>query len=349
MVDIGSVATISSLLIAFIVPFIGFLIDIYGRKPFIILTGITQAISLLIVSYTNLYPLIILSYALYTFSFMAGQPARGAMTAESVTPERMGEAFGLVTTPFFIARVLIPSLAGLSADIIGFSDTFLYGAIIIVIGVVIFAFLSVETLKERKPIISSSQMIKSLKPYRRLGWLYLGAMIDRFAWALWMPLLNAYLATLFNLSATDIGILNSIMGFSTLSTQYLLGRLIDRIGYFKGLALSEFTGLVSTALLSISQSIILVIISLISIGISISLWIPSYNNAVSLNTEEKYRALEYSKVNSYRLFIAIPAPYIGGYLYDFIGVAYPFISSSILMLITTLFFYYYAIANYQSS
>jgi len=51
-----------------------------------------------------------------------------------------------------------------------------------------------------------------------------------------MHLLNAYLTALFNLSATDIGILNSIMGFSTLSTQYLLGRLIDRIGYFKGLA-----------------------------------------------------------------------------------------------------------------
>jgi len=339
MADIGAIATISSLLIAVIIPFLGILVDYYGRKPFIILTGFTMVLSLVILGYSTLYILLIASFALMNFSFMAGQPARGAMLAESVAKERMGEAFGIVTTSFFISRVFIPSVAGVMADTIGYKTTFLIGGIVVLIGVIIFWLLGIETLEKKKIKFSWKESIKSLKPLKKLSWFYTGIILDRFAWALWMPLLNAYIGDAYGLSATEIGFLNSIMFLATLSTQYLTGKWIDKIGYLLGLTFSELAGFTATILLGIFHSIELLTLGLIFIGFSVSLWIPAYNNAVALNTEKEYRAIEYSKANSYRAFAAIPAPYIGGYLYDYIASTMPFIFSSSLMTVTSLLFY----------
>ncbi|RLG61767.1 hypothetical protein DRN84_03030, partial [Candidatus Geothermarchaeota archaeon] len=298
MSDIGAIATISYLISGLVVPFLGLLVDYYGRKPFVILTGLTTVVSLIILGYSTSYILLVTSYALMNFSFLAGQPARGAMLAESVSRERMGEAFGFVTTAFFISRVFMPSIAGFMADTIGYKITFVIGGIIVLLGVLFFWAVSIETIGGgRRP--SFKDVIKALKPSRNLGWLYIGVIIDRFSWALWMPLLNAYIEDVYGLGATEIGFLNSIMSFSSLVTQYLSGKWVDKIGYLMGLALSELSGLVAVVLIGFSNSIESLVLGLISIGLSISLWIPSYNNAIALNTEKEERAVEYSKANSY--------------------------------------------------
>ena len=339
MSDIGGIATLASLFTAFIIPFLGILIDYYGRKPFVVLTGFTMVISFFIVGYSTLYALLVAAYALVNFSFMMGQPARGALLAESVSKERMGEAFGIVTTSFFIARVFIPSIAGLMADTIGYKPTFLIGGIIVLIGVIIFWYFGMETLEKREMKLSWKKIVDMLRPRRKLNWLYMGTIADRFGWALWMPLLNAFMGDAYGMSATEIGFLNSIMFFVTLTTQYVIGRWIDKIGYSLGLVLSELSGLLAALSLGLFHSIGLLVLGLLFIGLSVSLWIPSFNNAVSLNTEREYRAAEYSKVNSYRAFIAIPAPYIGGYLYDYIAPETPFMLSSLILIVASSIFY----------
>jgi len=338
MTDIGIIVTISNLIIAFLIPFLGVLVDYYGRKPFIIFTGLLLAASLYLAGSYKVYWVLILSYSLSIFSFMAGQPARGALLAESVSPERMGEAFGLVTSTFFIGRVLIPPLSGYIADNIGYSNAFYMGSIVALFGSIIFSVYGLETLKERvTPRLN--ELLNMLKPKRELIWLYIGCMIDRFGWALWMSLLNAYLMDVYEISATGVGLMNSLLGISSMLTQYLAGRLIDKIGYIRGLILSEFTGFIASLFLGSTYIVYGAALALIIVGISISLWTPSYNNAVSLNTRPEYRALEYSKVNSYRVFISVPAPYLGGYLYDMISPSTPFLLSSLVMFTATIFFY----------
>ena len=339
MADIGGIATISSLILAFTVPFLGILVDYYGRKPFIIMTGFTMVIAFFLVGYSKLYIMLLAAYTLMNFSFMAGQPARGAMLSESVAKERMGEAFGIVTTSFFISRVFMPSIAGLMADYIGYKDTFIIGGFIILAGVLIFWLKGVETLNKRKIEFSWRNIVDELKPRKNLKWLYLGTISDRFAWALWLPLLNAFICDIYGLSATEVGFLNSIMYLATLVTQYAVGKWVDKIGYLIGLSLSELSGFIAALILGLLHSIGLLTLSLIFIGFSISLWIPSYNNAVSQNTRQEHRAIEYSKINSYRSFAAIPAPYIGGYLYDALSPTVPFMISSIVMIFAISIFY----------
>ena len=340
MSGIGEITTLSSFIAVFSIPFLGLLTDYYGRKPFIILTGIAMALGLFITGYTASYILLVVAYALIRFAFLGGQPARGAMTAESVSKETIGEAFGIVTSSFFIARVFMPSISGILADSIGYDPTFLFGGLIVALGVVFFWIYSVETFHGKREIISWKKLLDALKPKKTLSWLYITTILDRFSWSLWLPLLNAFIGDAYGLSATEVGFLNSIMYSTTLATQYLTGKWIDRIGYLRGLILSESVGALSAITLGITRSIYLLAIGIIATGLSISLWIPSYNKAVSINSEKEYRALEYSKVNAYRAMIAIPAPYIGGYLYDYVNQSLPFAISSILLFLTTGLFYY---------
>lgn len=81
------------------------------------------------------------------------------------------------------------------------------------------------------------------------------------------------------------------------------------------------------------------IAGLVFTGMSISFWNPAYNKAVSIHTEGDYRATEYSKLNMFRAIASVPAPYIGGYLYDHIDFRLPFLQSSIFFTITAAMFY----------
>ena len=64
--------------------FDGILIDWVGRKPIATLTGLTMVLALLALSFTSLYPFLVLAYVFYFFSFIAGQPSRSASLADSI-------------------------------------------------------------------------------------------------------------------------------------------------------------------------------------------------------------------------------------------------------------------------
>ena len=82
--DVGAIATLSSIPCIVLLPLIGILIDWIGRKPIATLTGLTMVLALLTPAFTSLYPFLVLAYAFYFFSFIAGQPSRSALLADSI-------------------------------------------------------------------------------------------------------------------------------------------------------------------------------------------------------------------------------------------------------------------------
>ena len=336
--DIGGIATISNFILLFILPIFGIISDSYGRKPVIILAAITLALSLFIVGFTQEYLLLLIAYLLRRFSMRGGQPARGALVAESVTPEAMGAAFGLVSSAILATRVFVPSLSGYIADTSGYEAAFLVGFVMVLLGIMVFVMYGEETLRERRSV-DLDRVLEDLRFRRELFWLYLSIIFDRFGWSLWFPILNAYIGTMYGLSATMVGILNSVMYGTRMFSQYFIGKWVDKFGYIKGLLYSEVLAVISAILLSITGYMEFLVAGLILTGLSISFWNPAYNKAVSLNTREEYRATEYSKMNMLRSISSVPAPYIGGYLYDYVNPGLPFLLSSIFFGVTTIIFY----------
>ena len=329
--DVGAIATLSSMPCIVLLPLIGILIDWIGRKPIATLTGLTMVLALLTPAFTSLYPFLVLAYAFFFFSFIAGQPSRSALLADSID-EQLGAAFAKTFIPFHVARAIVPFIAGYLAEIYGYSPIFLYSSFFTAIGTIFFALYSVEPAKRKKEKISLMKELKeSLILERKLLKLYLFAIIDRFAWQLWFPLLNAHFKKGLGMADSEVGLLSSVMSGTLFTTAFISGRVVDRIGSIKSLCISEGLGILTALSLTVIPSKIFAVIPQILVGISFSLWIPAYNVMIANYSSQERRGKAYSKMNSFRTALAIPAPQVGGYLYDTLSFAVPFLLSIVLM------------------
>ncbi len=330
--DVGAIATLSSIPCIVLLPFIGILIDRIGRKPIAIFTGFTLVFALLIPSFTSFYPLLVFAYAFYFFSFIAGQPSRSALLADSID-EELGAAFAKTFIPFHVARATIPFVAGYLAEIYGYYPIFLYSAFFTAIGTVFFAFCSIEPERgsDKEKISLMEELRDSLILERKLLKLYLFAIIDRFAWQLWFPFLNAHFKKGLEMTDSEVGLLSSVMSGTLFTSAFVSGKFVDRIGSIKSLCVSEGLGILAALSLILIPSKALAVIPQIFIGISFSLWIPAYNVMIASYSAQESRGKAYSKMNVFRTAISIPAPQFGGYLYDNISFATPFLLSTALM------------------
>ena len=92
--------------------------------------------------------------------------------------------------------------------------------------------------------------------------------------------------------------------------------------------------------LTVIPSKIFAVIPQILVGISFSLWIPAYNVMIANYSSQEKRGKAYSKMNIFRTALAIPAPQVGGYLYDAISFATPFLLSILLMAVNISIIWY---------
>lgn len=338
--DVGTVATISSIPCIVLLPILGVLIDWVGRRPIATLTGLTMVLALLIPSFSSLYLFLVLAYTLYFFSFIAGQPSRSALLADSID-EQLGVAFAKTFIPFHIARAMVPFIAGYLVEIYGYSPIFLYSSLFTAVGTIFFAFYSVEPTKRKKEKIDLMKELKeSLILERNLLKLYLFAIIDRFAWQLWLPLLNAHFKKGLKMTDSEVGLLSSVRSGTQFTSALISGKFVDRVGHIKSLCLSEGLAILAALSLTAIPSKVFAVIPQILVGISFSLWIPAYNVMIVNHSTQERRGKAYSKMNVFRTAIAIPAPQIGGYLCDSISFATPFLLSVVLMVVNISIFWY---------
>ena len=331
MSGIGAIASLATIPGVVLLPIIGILIDSLGRKPIAVLAGFTTAACLFLPSFTSTYSLLLLAYTLYFFSFLTGQPSRSALLADSVE-SKLGMAFAKTFMPFHVARAIVPFLAGYLAEIYGYCPVFLVFSLLTAVGALFFALYSVEPERKKEKVCLKREFKSAFTFKKKLLKLYVFAVIDRFAWQLWFPILNAHLKDL-GMSPSEVGILNSLTSGVLSITAFFSGRLIDRIGSSKGLILSETFGIFTALFLSFTANKIFATFSMLLIGFSFSLWIPAYNVAVAEGSSQQERGKAYSKMNTLRTALSIPAPQIGGFLYDNIAVSTPFITSAILMIV----------------
>lgn len=338
---IGVLSTLAMIPGALLLPLIGLFIDLVGRKPMIILTGISVVLALLVPSITTLYPLLLLAYTLNYFQLIAGQPARGAMLADSVDSGVLGVAFAKVAMAFTLARSITPFIAGYSVSILGgYEKTFQAAAAISAVGVLYFTIKARETKGARSKSNIWRDFRESIVIDRSTAWIYVFAIVDRFSWFLWWPMLNAHLREYWGMSPEEVGVYSGISSITIFLSGYVLGRLVDRIGYLKGLILSESAGMISSLTIGYSPDRIVLVCGIIGVGISWSLWIPSFNSAIALTTSSEKRGRSYSKVNAVRMGGSVPAPWIGGYMYDYVHYTLPYLASSIIMVLNTIYLVY---------
>lgn len=333
--DLGTAVTLSMLFSSLILPLLGRIMDIKGRKLGIMISTMFLSLSPLVAIAARDMLLILLAYFFLFLSFMSEMSARGAILSESVPEEELGRAFGKVMTVRNVPRLIIPLSAGFLITVLGFHTTFgLASAIGLVALVIAYRMVSETFGNDYNHVLVTSRTRDLFLPEKGLIHVYVMASLDRVAWFVWFPLLNAYVVDVFKVNATMVGLLVFVMNLAWITFQYQAGRLADKLGAPKIILLSQVLAVVVMVGLSLTTSIMMLPLIWAIMGLSLACWIPSFNMVVANLRGPELRGLTFAKVNMFRSFVTIPFPLLGGYLYENVMVNAPFIIGIPMMVIS---------------
>ncbi len=339
--DFGPIATYASIITAALLPITGYLID----SGYVALTGVLSNVfvmaSLLIplVGDGN-YVLVITAYALINLSMFMWQPVRGAVVVREVRTDVFGRVYASFSLVFNVFRVVSPVIAVGIAKYLGYLRAM---ALIGTLGTASSILFYLATKDLSTGSIPSKGVLRSVKEsYLRVievlklrPKLLLFTILDRFGWALWMPMLNAYLKSFCGLSDEGVAFFNSLLAITLLITSYPSGYLTDRLGAGKALIINEVLAATSVATLVFIKSPPLIYIPPIIMGVSISLWISGFNALTTTIGGTKRLGALRTGLDSARTFLSVPAPLIGSLLYTSIATTAPFIASTVLLTLAT--------------
>lgn len=328
MNSIGGVISVGSILLSIILPVIGYMIDRYGSRLMVTVTGFLLVLAMLQAILAGSLIGLGVAYGLFLFSFLAGQPARMSFLASSVGASRMGEAVGLSGGVFSASRTLGPLVSGIVARVWGFRPAFIMLEASALPGLAAFIVLSepAPSLDRPKSIIEAYRYLaRPPKPFA----LVLGFVsLDRFAWSLWFPMLSAHLYAS-GYGEDQVGYIITLSGVVRTITLPLVGGWVDKLGAWLAISVGEVAGGLAALLYAAPSNWINVVGASIAMGIGIAVWIPGYNSLIAKVTGGTGGA--YAAANTARSLLGSPAPVAGGFLYDSIAPGAPFLASTLLL------------------
>ncbi len=342
--DLGPMATIASAATAALLPLVGRAVDSGWARWVGTSSGLLVAASLLIPWASHTYAALTLAYALAVLGMMVWQPARSAVTVAEVGPAALGRAFTGFSAAFTISRIASPLIAVWLAGAVGYVKAMAAFSAVAVAGAAAFHTLS-RGFRQRPRAGGRPRggglraallgtYARAFRLVRSEPMILLFAILDRFGWTLWLPMLNAYLKEACGLGNEGVGLFNSIFAAAMLATFYPVGRFADRAGPLKTLFLNEVVGAAATSLLILTYfgSPATAFVAGFVMGVSVELWIAGFNTLTTLLRGPERVGEVRTGIDSARMLASIPAPSVGSALYSLCGPTAPFTAGVALLI-----------------
>ena len=263
-------------------------------------------------------------------------PSFGAFLAEESQEENRARVYGITQSIFQIVSVIGPPLGGWLADNYGFKFMLIIAAIIYSTATIIRVLMARRAASHESETRVGKLTLTSLKD--NLGamltiiisgglitWLLLTDGVRDIAFSLSFTYLPVYLEDIGGLSATQIGWLTSILGVSTMLINIPAGWLADKKGERVNIVIGfllQFIALIAFLRLDSFLGYALVW-SLFGVGIGFMS--PAYQSLLSKALPAKLRGTGFGLIQSSLGLFSLPAPLIGGQLYENYSPRLPFL------------------------
>ncbi len=273
-------------------------------------------------------------------------PSFSAFIAEQSTEESRSRVFGITDTIFMVTVVVGPPLGGWLAGEYGFrfmlfcSGVMYAVATIIRIGMARVAARGSESEPERLSIFSLRTKLSGVAALALAGgvvtWILITDGVRDIAFSMSFTLMPLYLEGIGGLTIQQIGLLDSVFGIFNMITTIPGGWLADKKG--------ERVGIVLGFLLeSVAMIIILQVNSGMGFGLAWALfgvgeglmW-PAYQSLTSKAVPEKLRGTAFGFLQSSLGLFSLPAPAIGGQLWERFSPRVPFALTAAVAFVTTI-------------
>lgn len=328
----------------------GWVSDTLGRLRAIAIGSVFGVIGFIPLILADSWGWLLVAVAIGSVARALVGPSFDAFIAEHSTEENRGKVFGISQAIFMIVSVVGPPLGGWLAGAYGFKLMLLVAGIFYFIAMVMRLGMAREAARSATAK-TDKLTFASLKT--NLG--AMAALIFSGGLITWMLLIDGfrdvsfqfsenlfpvYMQEIGGLSLTQIGWVMSFFGLammlSTIPGGWLSDKAGERVGIATGMILmagSLFT-LVSIPSGAQYQWLYYVGWSMAGIGAGISS--PAYQSLISKAVPQKNRGVAFGLFSTSLGLVSLPAPWIGGQMWDRVGPTFPFTVTAFVLLLSVI-------------
>ena len=238
----GLAISVSAVSAALVSPIWGILADKYGRKPMMIRAGLAMTITMGGLAFVpNIYWLLFLR--LLNGVFTGFVPNATALIASQVPKDKSGAALGTLSTGVVAGTLTGPFVGGFIAEIFGIRNVFLLVGSFLFLAAILTIFFIKEDFQPvaKEKAIPTKELFASIKHSHLLISLFLTTFVIQFSAQSIGPILALYVRDLGqneNLLFVS-GLIVSSMGFSSMMSAGVMGKLGDKLGNHRLLIVAQ--------------------------------------------------------------------------------------------------------------
>ena len=322
-------------------PFWGSLADRVGRKPMIERAIFGGAISIFMMALaTNVYQLLMIriiqgvltgTIAACTALVSAGSPSR-----------KMGFSLGLLQTGFFLGNFLGPLLGGISADILGFRNSFRITATLLFIAGWLIFFLVEENFTPsvtKKQIMPFKKRVALFFNHGQLFIMFFILFLVQFSVKIISPIFPLFVETIVSnpkVVSTFTGLMFAITGLMSAFSAINVGKLIEKKPSNFLLTISLLgTGLFFSSHAFVTNTTQLILLR-VGLGLFYGAIIPIANTMIGLSTHSEHRGKVFGVANSTTYLGNVLGPISGAFIMTTFSLPAVFIFTGGLLLLAGL-------------
>jgi DHA1 family tetracycline resistance protein-like MFS transporter len=320
-------------------PILGRISDNVGRKPVLVISILTSAASFLLFAVANSFFILLLS------RIAAGLATETAVAqayiADITSKKERASGIGKVGAAHAAGFIIGPAIGG-TLSVYGFSAPGFAAVFLTVINLLFVLFFLPESLPQRDSILqvvadSNDGFLRKLldafsKPL--IGTVLVVFFIVFLAWSaipVIMPLLGVIF---FGFGSVEMSYFFIYIGTIQIVWQgVIIGRLTEKIGEEKLIAFGPLLLMLGMFLMPLIPNIVIFVFSLTMISIASGMMrtvVPSFISKISPVNEQGGML---GVTNGVASIAGVPGPLIGGYLFEFAGLAAPFFASAAMLIV----------------
>ena len=320
-------------------PILGRISDNVGRKPVLVISILTSAASFILFAVANSFFILLLS------RIVAGLATETAVAqayiADITSKKERASGIGKVGAAHGAGFIIGPAIGG-TLSVYGFSAPGLAAVFLTVLNLLFVLFFLPESLPQKDSILqmvtnSNDGFLRKLldafsKPL--IGTVLVVFFIVFLAWSaipVIMPLLGVIF---FGFGSVEMSYFFIYMGTIQIVWQgVLIGRLTEKIGEEKLIAFGPLLLMLGIFLMPLIPNIVVFVFSLTMISLGAGMMrtvVPSFISKISPANEQGGIL---GVTNGVASIARVPGPLIGGYLFEFAGLAAPFFASAAMLIV----------------
>lgn len=283
----GLAISVSAVSAALVSPIWGILADKYGRKPMMIRAGLAMTITMGGLAFVpNIYWLLFLR--LLNGVFTGFVPNATALIASQVPKDKSGAALGTLSTGVVAGTLTGPFVGGFIAEIFGIRNVFLLVGSFLFLAAILTIFFIKEDFQPvaKEKAIPTKEVFSAFKYPRLLLNLFLTSFVIQFSAQSIGPILALYVR---DLGQTEnllfvSGLIVSSMGFSSMMSAGILGKLGDKVGNHRLLVAAQIYSVIIYLLCAHATSPLQLGLYRFLFGLGTGALIPGVNTLLSKMT-----------------------------------------------------------------